>query len=90
MAFNSASLSEAAALMLRLASSILSESFSKMSADTDTLRTGSPVRQVWITVERVGCGKRSRFAAPVPDVFGNVTRIGRLRRGGLAYPDLQA
>jgi hypothetical protein len=44
---------------------------------------GSAVRQVWITVECEGCGKRSRVEAPVPDVRARVSAIELLLSQGL-------
>jgi hypothetical protein len=44
---------------------------------------GSAVKPVWLTVERGGCGERSRVEAPVPDVRARVAAIELLLREGL-------
>jgi hypothetical protein len=47
---------------------------------------GSAVKQVWLSVECTGCGRRSQVEAPVPDVRARVAAIELLLREGLGRP----
>jgi hypothetical protein len=47
---------------------------------------GSAVKQVWLSVECMACGQRSRVEAPVPDVRARVAAIELLLREGLGRP----